>query len=62
MNQESVATKLGATTTILVFLTKRQYRIGSITGFLNDLELLNYQKNYLLELKYILIFGASDIV
>jgi hypothetical protein len=57
-----MAIKLRAIITILVFLIKRQYRIGSITRFLNDLRALKLLKNHLLELKYILIFSASNIV
>jgi hypothetical protein len=48
--------KLGATMTILVFLTKRQHRIGSITGFLNDLRALKSLKESFIRIKIYIDF------
>jgi hypothetical protein len=41
---------------ILVFLTKRQYRIGSITGFLNDLRALKSLKESFIRIKIYINF------
>jgi hypothetical protein len=51
-----VVIKLGATMMILVFLTKRQYRIGSITGFLNDLRALKSLKESFIRIKIYINF------
>jgi hypothetical protein len=42
--------------TILIFLTKRQYKIGSITGFLNDLRALKLLKESFVRIKIYIDF------
>jgi hypothetical protein len=59
MNQELVVIKLGATIMILVFLTERQYGIGSITGFLNDLRALKSLKESFVRIKIYIDFWCE---
>ena len=42
--------------TILIFLTKRQYKIGSITRFLNDLRALKLLKELFIRIKIYIDF------
>jgi hypothetical protein len=51
-----VAIKLGAIIIILVFLTKRQYKIGNITRFLNDLRALKSLKESFVRIKIYIDF------